>query len=902
MYGNQNLNSNEIKTNAIKFAERHKNSQYERQSTHTFYDEFWRVFGRDRMSLATYEKEIKKNDSNGFIDVFWPGWLIIEQKSKGRDLEKAMKQASEYCLNLSEQKQPRYILACDFQTFHLVDRKERKDWEFNLSDLPENIQLFNFMRGLDEYEIIDNDPVNTDSAVMMGQIFDWLKNHRYKKHNSVILLTRLAYCFFADNTGIFEENSLQRYLKNKTSVDGSNLGRILSELFDILNQPVEKRMTTLDEELAKFPYINGNLFKVSIGTPAFDAEMRDLLIRASQFNWANVSPAIFGSMFESVMTSEERRNSGAHYTERENIMKIIKPLFLDNLINEFNAIMEIRTDHRKKELEKFHEKLSQLKFLDPACGSGNFLIIAYQELRRLELQVIRKLYDNPNKVLDVSVLSKIRIEQFYGIEIDEFSSHISEVSLWMMEHLMNQELAHSFGEVFIDIPLKTTPNITNKDALEIDWNEVLSSKECSFIMGNPPFKGSQLQTPQEKEQIKKLVGGERVDTLDYVCGWLLKSSQYADKNTSISFVTTNSITQGQQVGQLWPLLLDTYDLKLNFAYQQFKWKSEARGTAAVTVVILGFSKNNEKEKILFKIDGNKTTIEKHPYINPYLIGSSERLPFVKKSRSTINGLPEMKGGTMLIDNGNYLFTDTEKNEFLRTEPNSEFLFRPWLGADEFLQGRKRWILNVHNVEPSEFRNLPKTKNRIELVKHYRRNSSRPQTREISNTPTRYDTTVIPIDSFLVIPEHSSESYDYIPIGFMEPPIIPSNKVKIIEQASIELFGLLTSKMHMVWNEFIGGKLELRNIYSSGMVYNTFPIPDKKLDNLKIHAEKILDEREKHLSSTMAEMYNQTTMPPDLKRAHQNLDKVVDRLYRNESFESDYDRIEFLLSKYIKMIN
>ena len=897
------LSVNEIRNRASKFANEWKDAHYERGETQSFYNEFFAIFGIKRRSVAVYEEQVSKlNGNTGFIDLFWPEVLLIEQKSKGRDLKKAMEQADGYFLQLEEKLRPRYILACDFQTWHLVDRDESIEYDFKLSELPEKIECFNFMRGIDQEKIHDEDPVNIKASELMGKIYDNLKKSGYPKHEMEFLLTRLTYCLFADDTGIFEPHILYKYIKNRTSEDGTDFGGKLIQLFQVLNKPEDSRQTNLDEDLAQFPYINGSLFKDVISIPAFDSKMRNLLIEASDFDWSEISPAIFGSLFQSVMNPEERRDSGSHYTNEENIVKVIRPLFLDDLTKEFETIKNRKDNHRLGELKRFQTKLSNLKFLDPACGAGNFLIIAYREIRRLELKVIEEIYDKKVQLLDVSILSKVDVDQFYGIEINEFSARIAETALWMMDHLMNNELSTEYGLAYTRIPLNNHPNIVNADALEVDWNEIISSDECTYILGNPPFIGTQYQSPKQSNQIKKLLDKDDAGgLLDYVCGWFLKAGLYVNKKTSIGFVATNSTTQGQQISQLWHLLLDKYNLKLNFAYQQFKWTSEARGKAGVTVVILGLSKNNKAEKRLFTYSNEEILEENPTYISPYLIGSNKLLPIVKKSSKPLNGLPKLVTGTMPIDDNNYVFTDIEKKEFLEKEPESKFLFRPYLGSDQFLHSKKRWILNVHDVEPKKLMNLPETKKRIELVKSFRLKSKRVKTKKMAETPTDYDITQIPTDAFLVIPEHSSENRDYIPIGYVNPPTIPSNKVKIIPYSKLELFGLLTSKMHNVWNNFIGGKLEKRNIYSIGMVYNTFPIPEKDYSDLKPFAQKILDVREHYADSTLHVLYGLQTMPSDLKKAHLSLDRAVEKLYRSKPFESDQERIEFLLSKYGEMI-
>jgi len=897
------LSTNEIRNRASKFANEWKDAHYERGETQSFYNEFFAIFGIKRRSVAVYEEQVSKlNGNTGFIDLFWPEVLLIEQKSKGRDLKKAMEQADEYFLQLEEKLRPRHILACDFQTWHLVDRDEGIEYNFKLSELPEKIEYFNFMRGLTQEKIHDEDPVSIKASELMGKIYDNLKKSGYPKHEMEFLLTRLTYCLFADDTGIFEPHILYKYIKNRTSEDGSDLGGKLIQLFQVLNKSTNLRQTNLDEDLAKFPYVNGSLFKDTISIPSFDSKMRDLLIEASDFDWSKVSPAIFGSLFQSVMNSEERRKGGSHYTSEENILKVIRPLFLDDLITEFEIIKNRKDNHRTGELKRFQTKLSSLKFLDPACGAGNFLIIAYREIRRLELRVIEEIHDKKKQLLDVSILSKVDVNQFYGIEINEFSARIAETALWMMDHIMNNELSIDYGLVYARIPLKNHPNIINSDALDLDWNEIIPSHECSYILGNPPFAGSNsIKDDGRGEQIKQIASiGDSGGNLDYVCGWFLKSAEYVDKKSSIGFVSTNSITQGQQPRYLFDLLFEKYNLKIDFAHQAFKWESEAPGKANVIVVIVGFSKIGKHPKRLFFYNDDKEILEKNPkFISPYLIGSDKQLPVVRMSSQILNNLPQIIKGsqprTKLL-----IFTTEEKHEFLKREPEAKKLFRPYVNATEFLRSTHRWILNFQNIEPRELNKLNEIKKILEEIRKVRNKSSSFETRELH--PTEYYATVIPTSPFLLVPATTSARREYIPLGYLEPPMIPSNATMIIENADLELFGLLISKMHMIWVRIVGGRLKTDLRYSVKIVYNTFPVPTKGYSSLKKFAEKIIEVRKNHPESTLVDLYDPNSMLPDLKKAHTNLDREVEKLYRTKPFESDNERAEFLLSMYFKMIS
>jgi len=894
------LSVDEIYKNAKDFSKAHKNDKKENAESQTFLNEFFAVFGLDRKIVAEFERNPGSNESKR-MDLFWRKNMLIEMKSFGEDLFDAMDQALDYYKKLKLDDIPRYILACDFQNWFLLDKKENTEHHFNLSELADNLGLFGFITGRPKRT--PPAPVNIQASEMLGRIFDSLKASGYTSHHLEYFLTRLVFCLFADDTGIFGDyGKFQSFIKEQTSKDGSDLGVYLMNLFQVLNQHADDRSKLLDPKTRSFPYIDGELFAKQIQFPVFNAEMRQLLIDAGQYDWSKVSPAIFGNMFQTVMDQDARRDMGAHYTSEENILKVIRALFLDELNEEFDKINEIKDDSKKDRFIQFQDKLANLKFLDPACGSGNFLVISYREIRRIEHRVIMKIHGNEGKRTDTDELSKVDVDQFYGIELIEFSARIAETALWMMDHIMNLELSKRYGLAFRRIPIKKHPHIEWRDALEVDWNDILPASECSYILGNPPFGGSKFQSEEQRKQIQDLANiAKSKGTLDYVCGWYLKAGQYVNEKTSIGFVSTNSITQGEQVAQLWPILVAKYGLNLNFAYQQFKWKSEAKGTAGVTVVILGLSKNNKKEKKLFHNDEDQT-IENPIYISPYLIGSNEPIPLVKKSSKPINGLSKMITGTQVIDDNNYIFTDIQKEEFLAKEPDAESLFRPFIGAQEFLHGTQRWLLNVSDADPKKLRSLPETNKRIDLVKLFRSQRDRVATKRLAEFPMDYQIKQIPDKPFLVIPEHSSEKLEYIPIAYEEPPTIPTHKVRFIPNASIELFGLLTSKMHMIWNNVIGGKLEIRNIYSIGMVYNTFPTPNTKLDNLKQYAEKILNIRESYRPTlTLFDLYNGNTMPTDLKKAHLSLDGAVEKLYRKKPFESDYERIKFLLTKYKEII-
>ena len=911
------LSWNEIRARAAKFAEEWRDAAYEKGETQSFYNDFFGVFGVQRRSVARYEQHVRKlDDSSGFIDLFWSGVLIVEQKSAGRDLAKAYSQAGAYFDALRENERPRYILVSDFQSFELHDLSERQQTSFALADLPVHADKFGFILGVQRRTFRDQDPVNIRAAELVGRLHDALDAAGYRGHDLERLLVRIVFCLFADDTGIFEPRDIfLEFIETRTSEDGADLGSRLMHLFQVLNTPEADRLATLDEDLAGFPYVNGDLFDGPLRIPAFDADMRGMLLDACHFDWSNISPAIFGSLFQSVMDPVERRAKGAHYTTEKNILKVIEPLFMDDLRAQFDRLKSRKDTHRRRELVKFQEKLGRIRLLDPACGCGNFLIIAYRELRTLEIEVIREIraYSaaEGQRVLDAADLSMINVDQFYGIEIEEFPARIAETALWMMDHIMNNRLSLEFGEAYVRIPLEKSPHIVHGDALEIDWEEVLKPEDCSFVLGNPPFIGQSFQQPKQREQMRRILDprGKRAGSLDYVAAWFIRAGEYTQNTqASIGFVATNSITQGEQVGQLWPILFDRLQLEIAFAHRTFAWGSHAPGKAHVHVVIVGLdSRENERQdKRLFSypdITGDPEET-RHSVLSPYLFDATKLNDshlIVIESTQPVNGLPEPRMGTKPVVGQHYLFSEEDRASFVAAEPGASIFFRPYVGSREFLYGTKRHILHLADIQPSNLARLPLTLERVAAVREMRAKSRKAATRKLADFPTEYEVSTIPTAPFLVIPEVTSERRQYVPIGWLEPPDIPSNLVRIVENASLNNFALLTSAMHMAWLRNVGGKLESRYRYSIGLVYNTFPTPrDQDALLLEPLGQAVLDARAAWPNSTVAELYDPDLMPPNLRRAHQAVDRAVDRLYRRTGFTSERERVEHLFMLYEEM--
>lgn len=929
------LNWNEIRIRAAKFAKEWAGEGYEKGQTQLFYHGLFDVFGVPVRKVASFEKPVKKlGDKAGYIDLFWKGMLLVEQKSKGRDLVKAKTQALDYFPGLKDAELPRYLLLSDFQSFELYDlEKPENDISFPLEELPKYVERFGFVIGRQKREFRDQDPVNIKASELVGELHDALEEGGYTGHNLEKFLVRLVFCLFADDTGIFEPRDIfLDLLEQRTNEDGSDLGQWITKLFEVLDTPEDKRSKNLDEDLARFPYVNGDLFKEPLRMPDFNSKMRERLLDACMFDWSEISPAIFGSLFQSVMDAEERHAAGAHYTTEKNIMKVIEPLFLDGLRAEFKKIKARKDSRRGKELVAFHEKLASLKFFDPACGSGNFLIIAYREIRQLEIELLREIhakqlgrFKTGVSQLPVHTLIKVDVDQFYGIEIGEFAARIAETAMWMMDHIMNNRLSLEFGQAFARIPLKKSPHILFADSLETDWETLLPASQCSYILGNPPFLGSKVQTDEQRAQVRRIAAlGKTGGTLDYVAAWFILAAQYARKGgASVGFVSTNSITQGEQAAQLWPIIFDRCKMEVIFAHRTFAWGSDAKGKAHVHVVIVGLSatSNAPAERRLFVYDDINGDPEEssHKAISPYLFDAGNLTNphmVVKAATKPLNDFPRLKIGSKPIDGGHFILNEEEHDALLHAEPGAKQFLHPYIGSREFLNGGERWIVDLNDASPKAIRGLPKVREMVASVKEYRLGNIPAKGKDpakikkpgqsslaLADTPTQYHVHVRPENPFLIVPRHSSENREYVPFGWAKPPTIASDAVLVILEANPGIFGLMTSAMHMSWLRHIGGRIKSDYRYSAGMVFNTFPMPPRGFDPKKIepYGKKILTERDKHTEETLADLYETDLMPAGLKKAHKALDVFVDSLYRRKPFSSDLERAEFLLSLYEKQI-
>ncbi|MCF6356185.1 MAG: hypothetical protein L3J54_00140 [Draconibacterium sp.] len=948
------LSWNEIKNRALNFSKEWENESRERAEKDTFWNDFFNIFGISRRRVATFEEPVKKlNNKQGFIDLFWKGTLLVEHKSKGKNLDAAFEQATDYFFGIKEHELPKYVLVSDFERFRLYNLDDKTVDEFHLNELHENIKLFGFVAGYQKRTFADEDPVNIKAAELMGNLHDQLKESGYEGHPLEVFLVRLLFCLFADDTGIFEKDTFKESIELKTHEDGSDLGAWLAQFFQVLNTPPNKRLKNLDEQLNSFPYVNGKLFEEPLPISAFNSKMREIILECSSLNWGEISPAIFGSMFQSVMNPKDRRNLGAHYTSEKNILKLIKPLFLDELHKEFEKVKS-----SKNKLREFHKKLGSLKFLDPACGCGNFLIITYRELRQLELEVLKILYGT-QQVIAIDQIMNVDVDQFYGIEYDEFPARVAEVALWLMDHQMNLLVSEAFGLYYARLPLKKSAKIIHGNALRIDWDtlvegenldvtanrtnivqlnepiphyetinvytktvnfttgqlpakdskwENISNGKVDYVFGNPPFVGTAYQSKKQKDEIKNLYFNVKsAGMLDYVTGWYLKAAKYIhNTNIKAAFVSTNTITQGEQVGILWKELFEHYNIKIHFAHRTFKWFNEAKGKAAVHVVIIGFGSFNIPGKKIYhyeKVSGEPLEM-RVKNINPYLVDGADY--YVTKRMTPICDVPKSQSGSAARDGGNLILSDEEKIDILNNEPEIAKVFRRFISGNDFINNIVRWCIWLKDIPPQEFRMSTEIHRRISEVKKFREQSTRQGTKKMAAFPTLFAEERQPNTDFLIIPKVSSENRIYIPIAYLTKENIVSDKTFIVPNATLYHFGILTSMMHMSWMRQTCMRLGGSYSYSNSIVYNNFPWPKnpnkKQLNSVETKAQKILDIRAEFPESSLADLYDPLTMPPKLVKAHHELDKAVDLCYRSQPFANETGRIEFLFDLYNEYIS
>ena len=905
---------NEIKSRATTFSKEWSDTVREEAEAKPFLVKFLEIFGIPQKRVATFEHRVKKlDDSSGYIDMLWPGTLLVEMKSRGQDLQKAYEQATAYCHGLKNHELPTLILISDFHHFH-VYHQSGDVVKFELPQLVEYVHVFEELAGYQKRTYHEEDPVNIAAAELMGKLHDQLKEVGYTGTPLEAYLVRLLFILFADDSTIFQKGIFYDYLLDRTLEDGSDLAMHLDQLFQVLDTPEDKRLKTLDEQLNAFPYVNGRLFTERLPTAAFDAKMRVVLLECCKLDWGKISPAIFGSLFQSVMDGTARRNLGAHYTSEKNIMKLIKPLFLDELWDEFHSAGE---NHNK--LKQIHNKISKLRFLDPACGCGNFLITAFRELRLLELAIVEKLLKG-QMVTNINQYFLVDLDQFYGIEIGEFPSQIAQVAMFLIDHQCNMIVSERFGEYIPLIPLQKSAVIVNENALRIEWQSIIKPLEgeaetprYNFILGNPPFVGHQLRNEEQMADMQAVFpDSEKSGRLDYVACWFQKAAEYMltiNKQSSLptktAFVSTNSICQGEQAEILWSELLVKKTMHITFAHRSFRWSNEAKGNAVVTVIIVGFSTHAPDVKVIYDYPDPQNIEELQTYrakhINAYLIDGSPSLFITSRSKS-IHNYPGMTKGSQATDGGFLFLNQQERDALIQKEPESAKYIKRFIGAEEFLYNVPRFCLWLKEANPNDLSKMPTVKDRLSKIKELRSQSPTKSVRDYASLPMLFSQDRQPDTTYLVIPSHSSENRAYIPIGYVDKTVICGNANMMIPEPSMFVFGVLQSKMHNVWTRTVCGKLESRIRYSPA-VYNNYPWPEAPTDKQKLSvedaAQAVLDARSKFPDNSLADLYGPNTMPPLLVKAHQALDKAVDQCYRPQSFTSEAKRIEFLFELYEK---
>ncbi len=901
------ISLNEIRRRADVFSHEFAQETDEKGEAAPFWEKFFDVFGVSRRRVASFEYRVKKADgAQGFIDVFWPGVLLAEHKTQGRDLDKAYEQALGYLDGLKDGELPRYIIVSDFARMRIYDLEEKDEFEFPLSEFSKHIERFGFISGYEVQKYEEEEQASIKAAELMADFHNAIAETGYEGHSLEVFLTRMLFCLFSEDTGIFDRRQFQHYIEQRTNEDGSDLGIKILELFYTLNTPEGERQSNIDEQLAAFPYVNGQIFAERLNPISLDKKARETLLKCCAFDWSQISAAIFGSLFQGVMDPEERRQLGAHYTSELNIMKVIQPLFLDELYTEFDT-----AKRSKQRLETFHNKLAGLKFLDPACGCGNFLVTTYRELRKLEIEVLKKKRKHDTQSLQAfgtEDLSKIHVNQFYGIEIEEFPSLVARTAMYLADHQMTRELQKEFGQAIPRIPLEEPATIVHANALTTDWKEVVKPEELNYILGNPPFYGAQLMTKEQKVDSVALFPKTLKGTgnLDFVAGWYVKAAEYIQgTQIKVGLVSTNSITQGEQVGILWKYLQENYGIVRHFAHLTFKWQNEAKGNAAVFCVIIGFANFETDKKYLYSYEN--VTSEPVEWevrnINAYLVDAPDL--FIEKNTKPLCDVPRMTKGNYYAKSKGLIVEKEDLNDLLTKEPGAEKYIKRLIGSDEFINNRKRFCLWLVDCPPQELKNMPVVLERINQVREDRLGSSDKGMQKLASTPTIFRETYNP-ESCLVIPVVSSERRMIIPMGFIGKEIISTNGNLIIDGANNYHFGVLTSKMHMTWVRYTCGRLKSDYRYSKDVVYNNYPWPgcseggeikEEQKKKIEAAAQAVLDVREQFPNSSLADLYDPNTMPPALSQAHTNLDREVDKLYGYKDTGNEADRIAFLFEQY-----
>lgn len=901
---------NEIRIRAARFSTDWRTANSEQSESQIFWYQFLQIFGVESRRVAYFETRAKRNSTgkDGRIDFFWPGMLLVEQKSRGIDLDIAESQAFDYLDDISPQDFPQLLVVSNFQQMRVRDfQNQGVTTTFNVDDLPKFIDVFGALAGYRKRDFNPQQEANAtiEAAQLMGRLWDELAASGYEGHNATVLMTRLLFLMFGDDTGLWERGLFTEFVTTRTSEDGSDLGGNLALLFQSVDKPKSTRTDNLDEYIDRFPYINGGIFKDRIEIPTFNSHMRAELLACCAFDWSKISSAIFGSLFQALKSKEDRAQLGEHYTTEENILKVIHPLFLDELREKFDA-----SKGNNAKLETLRKSLSEYKFLDPACGCGNFLVVAYRELRKLELDILKELRSakpNESLILDVTWGLSIHLNQFYGIEIEEWPAKIAETAMFIVDHQANMELALEFGSAPDRLPISDSPNIQITNAIRIDWKEFVKPTSHTVVLGNPPFVGmAKMSAEQQKDNrlAFELLSqqGLRTGRLDYVGCWYAKCFEYLRGTKGrAAFVSTNSITQGEQARTLGPLFAAN-GFGISFAHRTFSWSSEAANAAAVHVVIIGFSESTAvSKKLIFDYpDPKGGAIELVANnINIYLADSTVQA--IHKHASPLVEVPKLTEGNRPQDGGGLLVSAEERKEIRNSDPIAAKYLKRLIGAQDMLHGEKRWCLWLLDADPKEIRSSPTIKKRLLIVRKAREGSPTEAAREKAKTPSLFLAIRQPDHKWLCVPRVSSENRRIIPMAFFTPDDIAHDTTLALSGADSYLFGILQSTMFTVWVKAVSGRLESRIRVSPDLSYNSFPFPEgvskSSRDRVIKHASRILEVRKKYPGACLADLYDPSVTPADLSAAHDELDTAVDSLFGKRKFNTIAQRESTLFTRY-----
>lgn len=788
---------------------------------------------------------------------------------------------------------PRFFIVTDFQTLLAVDNKTKDTLDIEVGYLPKHFDFFLPWAGMEKSQYKSENPADIKAAEKMARLYDMIMEDNdlhspEERHALNIFLSRLLFCFFAEDTGIFEEDQFTNAIASHTDGDGSDLQTYLQRLFSVLNS---RDRSSYPKFLQDFPYVNGGLFAVEYPVPRFTAKSRKIVIECGALNWKEINPDIFGSMIQAVVHRDQRSSMGMHYTSVVNIMKVIDPLFLNDLHEE----LELAGENEKK-LKALLSRLYHLRIFDPACGSGNFLIIAFKELCKLEIKIFRRLHKGQ---LSFRFESQIRLAQFYGIELDDFAHETAKLSLWLAEHQMNMEFRDVFGSARPTLPLQDAGNVVCGNAASEDW-EGVCQKEYGheiYILGNPPYLGARQQNKKQKNDMKQVLSGIKgFNNLDYIACWFHKAAEYIQgSNAQFAFVSTNSICQGTQVELMWPSLLQ--NLEISFAHQSFKWTNNAKGNAGVTCVVVGIRNPSNDPKFIY----NNGVSHRVSHINAYLSNADDI--YIPNRREPISLLPPVNYGSFALDDGNFTISEEEKQNMVKASPEVEVFLRKFIGAKELIQGGSRYCVWIDDADLGRAREIDVLRSKIDRVKEWRSNSDREATKKLASVPHRFAEIRQPETAYLAFPTVSSERREYIPIAFVDSEAIASNQIYVVPDPAPYVFALISSRMHMCWVRAVAGQLETRIRYSASICYNTFPAPVISGANQAALEEavfNVLDEREAYSERTLAELYDPDKMPEGLRNAHHEMDLAVDRCYRSRPFNSDEERLSHLFRLYVQM--